>query len=214
MSEPETYYATYCRLDEASGDSCVVINPNAVTIAAELTVTKEIHVTHRGKEVPRILLSHGKEAMGFLPDRVYRQVDKLLEEGWTCRAFASAVIFDKPHEAYWVEVAVICYRSEDASIFEPFVSAIAKRMAKGEHPAIALSSKELEHVIESAGQWSDVKSQQLPKLEKGMAYYKTKRMMTENLAYAAAEGNKGCYVGLFVVLFIIIFCIVSFFILR
>lgn len=47
-----------------------------------------------------------------------------------------------------------------------------------------------------------------------MAYYKTKRMMTENLAYAAAEGNKGCYVGLFIVLFLIIFCIVSFFILR
>ena len=30
-------------------------------------------------------------------------------------------------------------------------------------------------------------------------------MLTENLAYAAAEGNKGCYVGLFIVVFIIIF---------
>ena len=38
--------------------------------------------------------------------------------------------------------------------------------------------------------------------------------MTENLAYAAAAGNKGCYVGLFVVLFVIIFLIVSFFIFR
>lgn len=88
------------------------------------------------------------------------------------------------------------------------------RIAKGDHPAIALSSKELEHVIESGGQWADVKSQQLPKLEKGVAYFKTKRTMTENLAYAAAAGNKGCYVGLFVVLFVIIFLIVSFFIFR
>ena len=214
MSEPETYYAAYCRLDEASGDSCVVVNANAVTIAAELTVTEQIHVTKRGKEVPRILLSRGKEAMGFLPEKVFKQVNELLEAGWTCRAFASTVIFDKPHETYWVEVAVICYRPDDAAIFDPFVDAVVKRMAKGDHPAIALSSKELEHVIESAGQWSDVKSQQLPRLEKGMAYYKTKRMLTENLAYAAAEGNKGCYVGLFVVLFLIIFCIVSFFILR
>ena len=214
MSDPETYFATYCRLDEASGDSCVVVNANAVTIAAELTVTKQIHVTKRGKEVPRILLSRGKEAMGFLPDKVFKQVDHLLEEGWICRAFASAVIFDKPNETYWVEVAIICYRPEDATIFDPFVITIARRMAKGDHPAIALSAKELEHVIESDGQWADVKSQQLPKLDKGMAYYKTKRMMTENLAYAAAEGNKGCYVGLFIVLFLIIFCIVSFFIFR
>lgn len=214
MSEPETYYATYCRLDERSGDSCVVVSANAVTIAAELTLTRQVHVTKRGKEVPRILLSRGKEAMGFLPDKIFRQVDKLLDEGWTCRAFASAVIFDQPNELYWIEVAIICYRPEDASIFEPFVAKVLERMAKGDHPAIALSPKELEHVMESAGQWADVKSQQLPKLEKGMAYYKTKRMMTENLAYAAAEGNKGCYVGLFIVLFLIIFCIVSFFMFR
>ena len=182
MPEPENYYATYCRLEEASGDSCVVLNANAVIIAAELTVTK--------------------------------QVDGLLDDGWTCRAFASAVVIDKIRNTNWVEVAIVCYPSKDAPVFEPFVASIADRIAKGDHPAIALSSKELEHVIESGGQWADVKSQQLPKLEKGVAYFKTKRTMTENLAYAAAAGNKGCYVGLFVVLFVIIFLIVSFFIFR
>lgn len=214
MPEPENYYATYCRLKEASGDSCVVLNANAVIIAAELTVTKQVHVTKRGKEVPRILLSRGKEAMGFLPDKVFKQVDGLLDDGWTCRAFASAVVIDKIRNTNWVEVAIVCYPSKDAPVFEPFVASIADRIAKGDHPAIALSSKELEHVIESGGQWADVKSQQLPKLEKGVAYFKTKRTMTENLAYAAAAGNKGCYVGLFVVLFVIIFLIVSFFIFR
>lgn len=214
MSEPESYYATYCRLDEASGDSCVVLNVNAVVIAAELTVTKQVHVTEKGKEVPRILLSRGDQAMGFLPERVFKQVDKLLDEGWTCRAFASVVVVDKLRDTNWVEVAVICYPSEDAATFEPFVNSILGRMARGDRPAIALSPKELERVIESGGQWADVKSTKLPKLEKGVAYFKTKRTMTENLAYAAAEGNKGCYVGLFVVVFIIIFSIVSFFILR
>ncbi len=135
-------------------------------------------------------------------------------DGWTCRAFASAVVIDKIRNTNWVEVAIVCYPSKDAPVFEPFVASIADRIAKGDHPAIALSSKELEHVIESGGQWADVKSQQLPKLEKGVAYFKTKRTMTENLAYAAAAGNKGCYVGLFVVLFVIIFLIVSFFIFR
>ena len=143
MPEPENYYATYCRLEEASGDSCVVLNANAVIIAAELTVTKQVHVTKRGKEVPRILLSRGKEAMGFLPDKVFKQVDGLLDDGWTCRAFASAVVIDKIRNTNWVEVAIVCYPSKDAPVFEPFVASIADRIAKGDHPAIALSSKEL-----------------------------------------------------------------------
>lgn len=214
MPESEIYYATYCRLDETSGDSCVIVNPNAVVVAAELTMAKQVHVTERGKEVPRILLSRGDVAMGFLPDKVFGRVDKFLDEGWTCRAFATAAIVDKLRDANYVEVAVICYRPEYASSFEPFVEAMLKRMSKGDRPAIALSPKEAEHVVESDGQWADVKSQKLPKLEKGVAYYKTRRMMTESMAYAAAEGNKGCYVGLFIVVFLIIFSIVSFFFLR
>lgn len=214
MSEPEIYYATYCCLDEVSGDSCVIVNPNAVVIAAELTVTKEIHVTERGKEVPRILLSRGDVAMGFLPDKVFNRVNKLLDEGWTCRAFASAVIIDKVSDITQVEAAIICYRPDVAASLEAFVDMLTKHMAKGDRPVIDLSSKEVEHVIEGAGQGSEIKLQKLPKLEKGRAYYKTRRMVTENMAYAAAEGNKGCYVGLFIVVFLVIFSIVSFIFLR
>lgn len=214
MSESEIYYATYCRLDEASGDSCVIINGNAVVIGSELTLTRKLNVTDRGKEVPSIVLSRGDLALGFLPDKVFRQVDKLLDEGWVCRAFPSAVIFDKTRDIYRVEVAVICYREKDAPAFEPFIENLTKRMAKGDHPVIALSPKEIDHVIESKGQWADVKTRKLPKLDKGTAYYKTRRTTTENMAYAAAAGNKGCYVGLFIVVFLIIFSIVSFIFLR
>ena len=214
MSESEIYYATYCRLDEASGDNCVIVNGNAVVVGSELTLTKQVQVTDRGKEVPCIVLSRGDIAMGFLPDKVFKQVDRLLDDGWTCRAFASAVIFDKIHDIYRVEVAVICYREKDAAAFEPFVASLMGRMAKGDHPVVSLSPKEVDHVIETGGQWADVKTRKLPKLDMGTAYYKTKRTMTENMAYAAAEGNKGCYVGLFVVVFLIIFSIVSFIFLR
>lgn len=214
MSEPEIYYATYCRLDEASGDSYVIVNPNAVVIAAELTVTKEIHVTEKGKEVPRILLSRGGVAMGFLPDKVFNRVSKLLDEGWICRAFASAVIIDKISDVTQVEVAVICYQPDVAAAGDSFIDTLVKHMAKGERPVIDLSPKEVEHLVENAGQSNEIKLQKLPKLEKGRAYYKTRRTMTENMAYAAAEGNKGCYVGLFIVVFLVIFSIVSFIFLR
>lgn len=214
MSESEIYYATYCNLDIESGDSLINVDGNSVVIGAELTLVQQTHVTERGKEVERVVLGRGDQAMGFLPDNVYKRVVKYLERGWTCRAFASADVFDKRINSHWVEAAVICYDSKQAVIFEPFVDMLTERIAKGEHPAVALSPKELALLIESKGTWADVKQQKLPKLPKGSAYYKTKRTMTENMALAAAAGNKGCYVGLFVVVFIVFFSIIWFLFLR
>lgn len=213
MSEPEIYYATYCRLDEASGDSCVIVNPNAVVIAAELTVTKEIHVTEKGKEVPRILLSRGDVAMGFLPDKVFNRVSKLLDEGWMCRAFASAVIIDKVSDITQVDVAIICYQPDVAAAIDPFINTLVKHMAKGERPIIDLSPKEVEHVIECAGQSNEIKLRNCPSSRRG-GHTTRQAHDDRECACAAAEGNKGCYVGLFIVVFLIIFSIVSFIFLR
>lgn len=214
MSESDFYYATYCQLDTQNGDSTVFVDGNAVVVGSELSLTEQTHVTNRGKEVQRIVLSRGDQALGFLPDNVYKQVSRRLGEGWECKAYASAVAFNKPSESYWVEAAIFCFRPQDAETFERFISTIEKRIAKGEHPAIALSAKDLARVMETKGEWAQTASQKLPKLEKGTAYYKTKQTMTEGMALAAANGNKGCYVGLYLVVFCIIFSIVWFFFLR
>lgn len=214
MSESEGYYATYCRLDTENGGTRAIVDGNVVIVGSELSCLEEVHVTDRGKEVERTVLSRGDQALGFLPANVQKRVHKLLEQGWICRAFASAVVFDKRDESYWVEAAVICFPAADADIFTPFVNALARSIAKGDHPDVTLSPKEFDQVIESKGMWADYRSQKLPKLEKGTAYYKTKQTMTERMAYAAADGNKGCYVGMFVVTFCIIFSIIWFFFLR
>lgn len=214
MANDPNYYGCYCQLDHTSGDSIIDVYGNALVIGAELTLTQQVHVTEKGKEVPRILLEHGDQALGFLPDRVYRQVAKLLDEGWICRAFTSLAVFDKNEDRYWGEVAIICYDKEQADIFNTYVDLTVKRICKGEHPAVDLSTKEIEHIIEAKGQWSDAKEVKLPRLSKGSAYYKTKRTTTENLAYAAAAGNKGCYVGTFAVALIIILAVVWFLFLR
>ena len=198
----------------AAGNIAEVTAKEELTAALADDSIKEIHVTEKGKEVPRILLSRGDVAMGFLPDKVFNRVSKLLDEGWICRAFASAVIIDKISDVTQVEVAVICYQPDVAAAVDSFIDTLVKHMAKGERPVIDLSPKEVEHLVENAGQSTEIKLQKLPKLEKGRAYYKTRRTMTENMAYAAAEGNKGCYVGLFIVVFLVIFSIVSFFFLR
>ena len=214
MANEEKYFAAYCRLESESGGTHITLEGNALVIGEELDLIDQLHVTQRGKEISRIMLRDERQATGFLPDGLYKKVAKLLDAGWVCRAFVSAVAYDKSCEAYWSEAAVICYTKDDESIFAPFVTAIAKRIAQGEHPAMALSADELSRVIESKGSWADTAPCALPKLGKDSAYFKTKRTLPENLAYAAAEGNKGCYVGTAAVALVIVFAIVWFLFLR
>ncbi len=198
------YYGTYCILDKTSGDSGVNVDGNMAAIGGELDWTPQLHVTLRGKEVPRVVLSRGENALGFLPENVFKQVKKCLDAGWTCRAFSSLVIFDKLKDSYLIEVAVICYADEHATEFARFAELIAARIAKGEHPGVALSEKEVAHVLEAQGAWADTKPAKLPALKKGSALYKTKQTMTERIANAAASKNKGCYIAVVAVLVVII----------
>lgn len=214
MSESEILYSTYCFLDTQSGDSIVTVDGNAVVIGSELSFTPQTHVTKRGKELDRIVLSRGDQALGFLSDNVFKKVSKYLDAGWECTAYASAVGFTKKDESYWVEAAVFCFPPKYAECFNRFASLMEKRIAKGEHPNIVLSPKEISRVVEANGDWDETPSQKLPKPDKGSAYYKTRRTMTENMALAAADGNKGCYVGLYLVVFCIIFSVVWFIFLR
>ena len=214
MPEPEIYYATYCDLDIENGGSMVKVDGNVVVVGSELTLVREDHVNERGKESERIVLGRGDQAMGFLPENVFRHVAPLMDKGWTCRAFAAADVFDKRIDAHHVLAAVICYAPADAAAFGPFVDKIAHSIAKGEYPVIDLSAKAAAHIVDDGGASATVQPQKLPKLPKGTAYYKTKCTATERLVLAAADGNKGCYAGLAIVTFVIIFAIVWFLFLR
>ena len=203
-SGSDIYYGAYCILDNKSGDSGVVVDGNMAVIGAELDWTPQLHVTLRGKEVPRVVLSRGDKALGFIPEQQFKRVKACLDAGWTCRAFTSLVIFDKLADRYLIEVALICYREEDEKTFSTFCDLVGDRIAKGEHPSVALSEKELSRVLESKGTWAQMKPAKLPEIKKGAALYKTKRTVTERAALAAAGKNKGCYIALVVVLVVII----------
>lgn len=203
-ADTKGYYATYCILDNTSGDSGVTVDGNMAAIGGELDWTPQLHVTLKGKEVPRVVLSRGKNALGFIPQDVFKQVRKCLDEGWTCRAFTSLSIFNKLEDRYLIEAAIICYAPEHARELGKFTDLIAVRIAKGDHPGVALSEKELAHVLEAGGAWADTKPAKLPTLQKGSALYKTRQTVTERLANAAAGGNKGCYVAVVAVVVVII----------
>ena len=210
MAEEQKYYACYCRLDSTSADSLITVDGNAMVIGVELSLTQEVHVNQRGKEVPRIVLANGDYPMGFLPVKEYKKVTDLQEKGWVCRAFLSLAVYNRLENSYWAEVALVCYSKEYEKAFAGFCDGVIRRICKGGRPDIDLSDAEVERVIETNGQWAETNEKKRPKLEVGSAYFKTRRSFAENMAYAAAEGNKGCYVSLFIAVFIIIFTIIWF----
>ena len=210
MAEEQKYYACYCRLDSTSADSLITVDGNAMVIGVELSLTQEVHVNQRGKEVPRIVLANGDYPMGFLPVKEYKKVTDLQEKGWVCRAFLSLAVYNRLENSYWAEVALVCYSKEYEKAFAGFCDGVIRRICKGGRPDIDLSDAEVERVIETNGQWAEMNEKKRPKLEVGSAYFKTRRSFAENMAYAAAEGNKGCYVSLFIAVFIIIFTIIWF----
>lgn len=212
-AETSGYYGCYCILDHTSGDSGINVDGNMVSVGRELEWTPELHVTMRGKEVPRVVLGIGNKALGFIPPNVFKHVKECLDEGWTCRAYASLSIFNKLEDRYLVEVAIICYDDAHKAAFDAFCPAVAARIAAGEHPAVALSPKDLARVVESGGSWCGTPKAELPSLKKGSAYYKTKQTTAERVALAAASGNKGCYIGLIIVAAVII-AVVAWLVLR
>lgn len=214
LADDQKYYGAYCRLDNTNADSSIMFDGNTAVIGTELAFAHQVHVTQRGKEVSRMVLSCGDQEMGFLPSREYKKIVELQEKGWTCRAFLSLVVYNKPEETFWGEVALVCYGKDHEDEFGAFCDNLVKRICKGEHPDIDLSSEDTTRVIETKGQWADMKEKKRPKPEAGSAYFKTRRSFAENMAYAAAEGNKGCYAGLFIVVFIIIFSIIWFIFFR
>ena len=197
------YFGAYCRLDEKSGDTEFELDGNIWSIGSELELFPELHITERGKEVPRVVVGVGDKRAGFVPAREFARLKQCMEDGWVCHAYPSLVAYEKA-SFYWLEIALVCYDPAHAEAFDKFAAAMQTRIANGERPNVDLSSKQVQHVIESGGSWSEVESLGTPALKKGTVPYKTKTTLAEKAAQGAATGNKGCYVAVVVVLVVII----------
>lgn len=207
-ADRQGFFATYCVLDDTSGDSHIRVDGNMTVIGAELDFTREMHVTHRGKEVPRIVLSRGTNAMGFVPASLFRRLDAMLDAGWTCRAVASTSVYDKLAERFSTEVAVICAAPDIAEAAGIFADRAFAKIARGSHPDINLSAKELSAMLGCGGQWDSPRESSRITPGKGAAYYKTRQTATERMALAAASGSIGCWVALAVCVLAVLVAVV------
>ena len=204
----ERYYGTYCKLENRNDTTEIKLDGNSVFVGNPAQLHVETHVTEAGKEKPRVIVARDeKMAIGFLPTGVAKRVIALSKKGWLVHAFPALVVFDKLNDSYWCEVALVAYPPEERAAFDPFVERLKERIAKGDHPEVALSDKQLDRVIETAGEWCDMPAAPLPSISKGSALYKTHRTQTESLAKTASNHGKGCMVAVVAVLVVVVLVI-------
>lgn len=136
------------------------------------------------------------QRIGYLDAATSRTVRTLQAEGLQARAVLSFVAFtDHPDEGhYWGQVALLCFKSANTAAFDPFVVNVAKRMGEGLRTSVDLGPEGVAKVLESDGTWVPSQTVPFPENEKGTAYLKKRRKMSERVIEQGRKGNKGCYV--------------------
>jgi hypothetical protein len=149
---------------------------------------------HKGKPSVRVESMRGY-SLGTFDSSTSYKLTRAHESGLVCRAYVSAVIFAEEHQGFWGEYAIICYPVEEQDIWNIFCDNAAQAIARGDHPDIKLTDKEIARVRNNNGAWSDFESMQYAKLPKGAVYFKKKRSVADSLVNNAVTGNKGCKVA-------------------
>lgn len=136
------------------------------------------------------------QRIGYLDAAMSRTVRTLQAEGLKVCAVLSFVAFtDHPDEGhYWGQVALLCFKPADAAAFRSFVANVAKRMGEGLRTNVDLGPEGVAKVLESNGAWVPSQTVPFPENEKGTAYLKKRRKMSERVIEQGRKGNKGCYV--------------------
>jgi len=144
-----------------------------------------------GKPVVRVESMRGYSLGTFDSDTSYK-LTRAHDNGMVCRAFVSAVVFAEERARFWGEFALICYPASEATTWETFCDNVARGIAKGDHPDIKLTDKQVHKVRESNGTWNDLRTMKYAKLPKGAVYFKKKRSVADSLVNQAVGGNRGC----------------------
>jgi hypothetical protein len=121
-------------------------------------------------------------------------------KGWAIKAALSLTLYHTANKRITGEVACFCYDPELNEAYEQalviFVdNMIVHRIYSGTHPTLELSQEQFTRIIESKGAWYLTKGQPLPPLEKGMAYYKRRRIWSERLIAVGMENRLGCNIA-------------------
>lgn len=158
----------------------------------------EVKVLQEDGEQRAWLENRFGQRIGYLDAATSRSVRTMQAEGLYAYAVLSVVAFtDNPDEGhYWGQVALLCFKPKgpDASAFQAFLQTVAKRMSDGTRTKVDLGAEGVAKLLESDGTWVPSQTVPLPENEKGTAYLKRRRKLSERVIDQGRAGNKGCYV--------------------
>ena len=189
--QSERYFGTYARFDTKSKKDAAALL-GADNLVGD-TFDIEFH-TEGGASIAWMKNRFGA-LIGFFDPAFSRQLSILEARGWKLQAILSFVAFtDRPEPGhYWGQAALIGFDPSLEQAFDPFVSAVSKRLMEGIQPEIDLGEQGVDQIVESQGAWQPKKTVPLPKKENGTVIMKSRRKFSEKLIEQGRKGNKGCY---------------------
>ena len=136
------------------------------------------------------------QRVGYLEPDISRKLKTLQAEGLEMVGILAFVAFtDHPDEGhYWGQMAVICYPPQESTAFGRFVEGVSARLGEGNRPKVDLGAEGVAKIRQTEGAWMPSQTVPLPKSEKGTAYLKQRRKLSERMIDKGRAGNKGCYV--------------------
>ena len=142
------------------------------------------------------LVSKFGDRVGYFDADFSRKLSLRAAEGLQLRAILSFVAFtDHPDEGhYWGQAAVICYSAAYEAEFDRFIGNVAAKIGQDVRPRIDLGEDAVQSIIDSDGEWMPKQTISLPDVNKGIAFIKRRRSVTDKLIDQGRAGNKGCYV--------------------
>lgn len=200
----DRYLGLYLTACEVTSDESKHLSSNESVIGAEVVLVFDEAMqvdedgsgqgisAHPGLVCVQSRRGYALGAFGAADSATIRQAH---DKGMTCRAFVSAVLYTEEKNGFHAEFAVICYPKGEQAIWEPYCATAAKAFARGDHPDIKLSPKEITRVVQSGGEWFPAGEMERAKLPKGTVYFKKRRSVADSLVNQAVAGNKGCKVA-------------------
>ena len=183
-------YASFVAADKPSGK---------LLQGADFAVGDPLEVEFRVEDGETVawLTNRWGRAAGKLDAEASRSLSIAAARGWRLRAFLSFVAFtDLPEPGYyWGQAALLCYDPAYEDAFEPWIAAVAAKIADGARVDVNLTEQQVDRVLEQGAAWLPSGRVEKPEPEQGKtAILKERRSASESLVEMGRERRPGCMV--------------------
>lgn len=157
-----------------------------------------------------VLVNRFEQQVGYFDSDISRKLALFSAKGMIIKGILSFVAFSEDEEGghYWGNAAVVCFDPAYEEEFSTFIYNVSNLVADNIRPALDLDQNGIKKVIDSDGEWVPSDRISLPETQKGMAFIKRRRKMTEKMIEQGRKKNVGCYIISWVFLLAIVALIV------